>query len=252
MEKVIEDNIIKSEILTEEQKTNILYIIYFPTYPPDIRNVKMLNYLKTHKPTNNYIVLYNIGFTYSDKAFNEPSDEKIWDEYLNKSIEFYNLCLEQNPKHVPALSNKANSLMLLGKYEEAKTVINNAVEIYKEDDIVWYNKGMVHLALKEFPDALASFDKTTLINEKYIHAWLHKAVCYNILKNKKMESNCLDMVIKEDVNFPLLSDYHRRVHAAKDNISNRNRKHKSKMFIKDSIEPKFSKFYYTTNNTYEL
>jgi len=69
----------------------------------------------------------------------------------------------------------------LRQYTDAIASYDNAIRINPEYSKAWYNRGNAQFNLGRYPDALASYDNATRIDPGYSEAWVNRGVTLGIL-----------------------------------------------------------------------
>jgi tetratricopeptide (TPR) repeat protein len=235
------ETVIKNSEISVEFKARINGRIIGPSYLAHEEFTNAISVLdeSTKTGVHDDIVYYNAGLAYHQygTTFIGGNFEEARKNFL-KAVEHYDKAFSLNPQNANALSNKSNTLLFLRNKKGAKDAIENAIKISSDDDIIWYNKGIVHFNLNEWQDAIFAFDKTTSINEKYIHAWFYKAVCYAKLGNEDKAQESLRNVSQLDPNFYLIPKFQWIVR-----MENSEDADTSVSFF-DLSEPTFSKSYH--------
>ena len=90
-------------------------------------------------------VIGNLGYEYSQN------------ENYEQSIYYFNRVLKIAPKSAFTMSNKAFSLLKLGKAAEALPLINRSIELAPTNSYAFMNLGLIYLELKEKDKACESF-----------------------------------------------------------------------------------------------
>jgi len=88
---------------------------------------------------------------YSDlrMIYERLKDETNHDELLNKTLQFYDRYLEQNPDDGRARIFHAQTLVIAGKIDEAKKETNIALELSPNDNVMLYNAACVYSRINE-------------------------------------------------------------------------------------------------------
>ena len=88
-------------------------------------------------------------------------------------------------------NNKAYNLILLNKLEEAKPLIDKALELDSSRDYIWDTKGELEFKLGNYKECVTAMQKAIEITPTYGHAFLLKGIA-NIKLNNKSQG-CLDL-----------------------------------------------------------
>lgn len=108
-------------------------------------------------------VYFNIGNTYyrygNHLQMNQNNNENSI-KYLEKSIKFLNNSIDVNIKYFDAYVIKQKAFHNLGKYEEALSVANTALNIFSDNYLFISNRGIEKLYLGDINGALSDLDKS--------------------------------------------------------------------------------------------
>ena len=142
----------------------------------------------------------------------------------SEALQSFEKALEINSQFFPALSAKANVLTILyldikpqgnpppqalldqaeARKEEALAVYEQALNINPQDYQTWFNRGILLAKglIKEYPEAIKSFEKAIEIRNRFTPAWLQKGEA--LLAEKRYEGALVafDRVIDIDQNNP--------------------------------------------------
>jgi len=106
---------------------------------------------------------------------------------VEEALEAYNNCLAQDPKHDACLFARGNTLMVLGRFEEAIASIQKAIDIDPKVDRI-SKMGMIQHELGRTDEAIKSYDQTLARFPNNIWANLFKA---NILCDRGKHQEAL-------------------------------------------------------------
>jgi tetratricopeptide (TPR) repeat protein len=126
--------------------------------------------------------------------FVEATDSKSEiSEFIDKAESFYqkgkyeeaitwlDKALEIDPRSIAAVYNKGLALSLLGKYEEAITLYDKVLEIEPDEVRALFNKGVVLYHLGKYEEAITLYDKVLEIDPIDIATLNNKAVAVSKL-----------------------------------------------------------------------
>lgn len=88
-------------------------------------------------------------------------------------------------------NNKAYSLILLNKLEDAKPLIDNALKLNSSRDYIWDTKGELEFKLGNYKGCILAMQKVIDITPTYENAFYLKGISNIKLNNKKQ--GCLDL-----------------------------------------------------------
>lgn len=101
---------------------------------------------------------------------------KIGDK--NGALADYDKILQLNHRSYPAMINRAQALIRIGRDDEALVVLNNAKSINRYDPSTFTNSSQAFRYLKQFDKALLEIDKAIELREDYVSAYLNRALIY--------------------------------------------------------------------------
>ncbi|MDW0288181.1 MAG: tetratricopeptide repeat protein, partial [Nitrososphaeraceae archaeon] len=85
-----------------------------------------------------------------------------------EAISWYDKALEADPKNVDALYNKGVALGYLGRYEEAIIWYDKALEVDPKNVDALYNKGVALDNLGRYQEAIIWYDKALEVDPKHV------------------------------------------------------------------------------------
>lgn len=94
------------------------------------------------------------------------------------------------------LSNKGIALSNLGKYDEAISCIDRALEINPNLAETWMNKGITLGTIGKYDNAISCIDKALKINVKLPSAWHNKGLVLYDLKRYEEAISCYDNALE--------------------------------------------------------
>lgn len=109
---------------------------------------------------------------YIDALYKDPSDMDallqlgiIYGESGDsKGAEFFKKLLETEPTNAAALNNMGNVFFMMGEYEKAREMYNDAAVADPQDPMVWVNLARCNLRLRKGRVAKEAFDKATSLD----------------------------------------------------------------------------------------
>jgi tetratricopeptide (TPR) repeat protein len=142
----------------------------------------------------------------ADNYFNRGNTLCLSGDYEG-GIKAYDQDIQIQPFH-EVYQNLGLALFYLDREEDALVSFNKAIELDKTFYQAWYNRGVLLLkrtkdiylfpgsldlseeSKKQYQEAIASFNKTIEIEQKYHRAWYYRAECYAIIQE-------VDLAIKD-------------------------------------------------------
>jgi len=92
------------------------------------------------------------------------------------AIAAYDLFLANDSRNVAALSNKAAALTLLGSFQEAADLCDEAIGINGDYPLAWSTKGDALSGLGQFQEAVSAYDRALKLNSEAAVTWFNKGV----------------------------------------------------------------------------
>ena len=114
-----------------------------------------------------------------------------------EAVSSYDRALEINPDYYQAWVNRGIVLNALGRSEEAVASYDRALQINPELYQAWNNRGSALNALGRNEEALASYDRALQINLDYYWAWYNRAATVCSFSTRRLSSTDLMSVIRE-------------------------------------------------------
>ena len=114
---------------------------------PDERVKWYLKFLEFDK--DNVEILYNLGVTYGRDL-----------QQFDKSEEYLNSTIEQDPGNLKALKDLAVVYGMTRRFKESADVLQKLVKIAPKDAGAWYNLGLSLNAIQQIDEAQKAFDKS--------------------------------------------------------------------------------------------
>ncbi len=94
-----------------------------------------------------------------------------------QALSSYEQALEVNPDSHLALLGKGNTLFALRQYDQALKVFDRALKLQPKSYLTWHNRGsLLRDGLKNLSEAIASYDRSLEINPNFYHAWRDRGV----------------------------------------------------------------------------
>ena len=142
--------------------------------------------------------------------FYERAEMRAQAGKFRESVMDYNTFFDAVGGDVTALFffQREQAEMQCRMYQHALNDINKAVEMAPEDADFWVEKGTVHLRFNQLDDAIAAFNKTLSLNDKYAAAYRllgycqaikkkNKEACANFAKAKELGDELVDTLIEK-------------------------------------------------------
>ncbi|MEM9008266.1 MAG: tetratricopeptide repeat protein, partial [Cyanobacteria bacterium P01_F01_bin.86] len=118
-----------------------------------------------------------------------------------EAISSYDQALEIKPDKHEAWNNRGISLDDLGRYEEAISSYDQALEIKPDKHEAWYNRGNIHRRLGHHEQALADLHRAIELDSEYAWAIATRGQTYAQLQQYETALQDLDHAIKLDPDY---------------------------------------------------
>ncbi len=119
--------------------------------------------------------------------FFERAELHVQAKKFREAVIDYNTFYEASNGNVNALFyyQREQAEMQCRMYQQALDDINKAVELSADDEILWAEKGAVHLRINQLDEAIPAFQKAISLNAEYPAAYRMLGYCYSLKKMKK-------------------------------------------------------------------
>lgn len=108
--------------------------------------------------------------------------EYLFMDDLEKAKDYFILCLEEDELDYSALYNVVYCFDFLGQNDKAVTYLERFIDKNPYSEIAWHQLGRQFYALKNYEKAVWAFDYATLIDERFLGAYMEKAKSFEKLK----------------------------------------------------------------------
>jgi len=178
---------------------------------------KLLNELYHLEPTNEEIYIQKANL-YSKKDQHLKAIEQLLIalEFTNDFADVYNLlgmeylflddlenakenfikCLEEDLEDQSALYNVVYCFEFLDQQTNAIAYLNKYIEKNPYSEIAWHQQGRLSYIIKDYNNALRCFDYATLIDERFIGAFIEKGKALEKLKKYQEAIDCYERTIE--------------------------------------------------------
>jgi parallel beta-helix repeat protein len=99
----------------------------------------------------------------------------------SEALSFYDQALEMEPELFDAWDGKGDALMMTGSYDKALKCYERALVIDPDSAESWYHKGNTLQMLLRFDEALGCYDEALRIDPEFAEAWNKKGMILNRL-----------------------------------------------------------------------
>jgi tetratricopeptide (TPR) repeat protein/predicted Ser/Thr protein kinase len=93
-------------------------------------------------------------------------------------------------------NHKGISLYNIGRFEEAITCFDKALELNQKDALIWNNKGLALYKNKRFEEAVKCFDRALLLNPRYLSAWNNRGLALQSTGKFEEAITCFDRALE--------------------------------------------------------
>jgi len=102
--------------------------------------------------------------------------------FIQESLQLFQAATVLNPHNIANLKQVGRSLYLSGKHKQAIDVYEEAQRIGIDDWEVWHNKGLCHLYLKEYANAIEDFQQANAI-QRHDATYMQLGKVYTLQEN---------------------------------------------------------------------
>jgi len=108
----------------------------------------------------------------------------------------YDQAIEMEPELADAWDGKGGALMMTGSYDKAVRCYERALEIDPNSAESWYNKGNALQMLLRFDEALSCYNEALRIDPRFAEAWNKKGMTLNRLRRYQEALDSFDEALK--------------------------------------------------------
>jgi parallel beta-helix repeat protein len=113
-----------------------------------------------------------------------------------EAVSCYEKALEMEPELASAWDGKGDALMMTGSYDKALRCYERALEIDPNFAESWYHKGNTLQMLLRFDEALGCYEEALRIDPAFAEAWNKKGMTLNRLGRYQEALNCFDRALE--------------------------------------------------------
>jgi tetratricopeptide (TPR) repeat protein len=139
-----------------------------------------------------------------EELFNKGQRLRQVNSDFHGAITCYDLVISKlsgtHDKLIPwALFEKGNALLRLFKNTDALEAFQQVIAFGKDDNIQYFwamdRKGITHRKLKQYNEAIKTFDKIIELNSDYFEAWTGKGEVYEAMERFDDAKTCYEKAI---------------------------------------------------------
>lgn len=105
---------------------------------------------------------------------------------LNKAIEFYEKTLALDSSNKIALGNIGACYNYAGRFEDSIKLGIKAIEIYPDDEKIYFNLGAANAALQRNSEAIGYLNRAIVLKKDFAEAYSNLGVLYYNMNNKEL------------------------------------------------------------------
>lgn len=109
---------------------------------------------------------------------------QIWNKQFEDAVKNSILALEFDSKNVLTYNNYGFALINLGRYQEAKKILNEGLKISEVDAFTYNNRGFCHLMENDLVNAIKDFNKSLFLDAYNSYAYKNRALYYLKIEDK--------------------------------------------------------------------
>ena len=136
---------------------------------------------------------FQLLFTANDYV--EQGKALYFEGRYDEAMTSYDKAIQIEPDNAKAWFSKGAALMNLQRYEEAFTSYDRATQIKLDFSEAWFGKGAASAKLQRYEEAIASYEQATQIKPDFYLAWFGKARCYALQRNLDLAVENLQQAI---------------------------------------------------------
>jgi serine/threonine protein kinase len=136
----------------------------------------------------------------------EPSIYELKQLILRKIKEKNTVLLTPKESEAQKWHKKGISLANRGRYQQALSYYDKALEIDQTYSIAWYNKGFALSNLSRHQEAIACYDKALEVNPVFFEAWHNKGNDLFLLERYEEAMRCYNEVLKINSTLAIAQD----------------------------------------------
>lgn len=116
-------------------------------------------------------------------AWSAKADALYLLSQFDPCIDHLDVCLEYAPDHIPCKLRRAEMYIHLKLYEEAFTLINDALKINDQISEAYWMKGTIYKENGELENALSSFQTSVEVNPSFFDGYIALGIAYASISN---------------------------------------------------------------------
>lgn len=142
---------------------------------------------------------------YAD-VYNLMGMEYLFMDNLEKAKENFIKCLEEDIEDQSALYNVVYCYEFLDQNKEAIEYLKTYIDRNPYSEIAWHQKGRLYYGIKDYPNAVRSFEYATYIDENFIGAFMERGKALERLKEyeEAIESYKRTLELDDPTSYALL------------------------------------------------
>ena len=116
-------------------------------------------------------------------AWSAKADALYLMRQFDPCINHLEVCLEYAPNHIPCKLRRAEMYIHLKNYEEAFTLINDALKLNDQLPEAYWMKGIIYKENGELENALSSFQTSVEVNPSFFDGYIALGIAYASTSN---------------------------------------------------------------------
>src|SRR5690606_18350231 len=197
--------LVQVEMLVYEDKLEIAEKILNELFAIEPTNeeiyIQKANILSKRDQHEKAVEQLQIALTFTDDladVYSMIGMEYLFMDDLEQAKTYFIKCLESDTEDYSALYNVVYCFDFLDQNEEAVSYLEKFIDKNPYSEVAWHQLGRQFYALKNYEKAVWAYDYATLIDEKFLGAYLEKAKSLEKLKKYQEAIDCYKMTLELD------------------------------------------------------
>lgn len=205
--------LVQVELLVYEDKLDIAEKLLTELYAIEPHNeeiyIQRANIFSKRDQHENAIESLQIALQYTDDyadVYSMIGMEYLFMDNLEMAKEYFIKCLDDDTEDYSALYNVVYCFDFLDQNNEAIIYLESFIDRNPYCEVAWHQLGRQFYAVKNYEKAVWAFEYATLIDERFLGAYLERAKAFEKLKKYQEAIDCykITMELDDATSFALL------------------------------------------------